>query len=179
MLGRSMQKAMRASPDPGHAVVLAAQVGTIVELCEKQGKKLTRLLTELLDLTRIRLGRLELNAQPADLSQIARETIERKPIELRVRRDAERGLGVLPVRDHGMGIAPELQRKIFERFERAVEGQKISGLGLGLDIARQLVEAHGGHIGLESTVGEGSAFRVELPLALHRFDEHPSADALH
>lgn len=73
------------------------------------------------------------------------------------------GLAVLTVSDRGLGIAPEDQQRIFRRFERAVPHRKISGLGLGLWIAAQLVEAHGGTIGVASTLGEGSTFRVELP----------------
>ena len=58
-----------------------------------------------------------------------------------------------------------MQEKIFERFERAgVSGKKISGLGLGLYITRQIVEAHGGSIKVDSKVGNGSVFTVDLPL---------------
>ncbi len=72
----------------------------------------------------------------------------------------------LVVRDHGIGIAPEVQSRIFERFERAVPAQHYGGFGIGLWLARQVVEAHGGAIRVESTAGEGSAFIVELPRAL-------------
>ncbi|MHB8875536.1 MAG: sensor histidine kinase, partial [Myxococcaceae bacterium] len=61
------------------------------------------------------------------------------------------------------GIPPEDQSRIFERFERAVSVRHYGGLGLGLWIARQTVEALGGHISVESTPGEGSMFTVELP----------------
>jgi signal transduction histidine kinase len=69
----------------------------------------------------------------------------------------------IEVTDEGMGIAPEKHARIFDRFERAISHHSISGLGLGLFIARQIVEAHGGSIGLRSEVGKGSTFTVQLP----------------
>jgi PAS domain S-box-containing protein len=67
------------------------------------------------------------------------------------------------VRDQGIGIAPEDQKRIFQRFERAVSVTSFSGFGLGLWIARSLVESMGGAICVESTVGRGSTFTVDLP----------------
>jgi signal transduction histidine kinase len=52
---------------------------------------------------------------------------------------------------------------VFERFQRAASPQNFGGLGLGLFIARQIVEAHGGRIRVQSTPGTGSTFTVELP----------------
>ena len=69
----------------------------------------------------------------------------------------------LTVRDRGPGIAQEAQARIFGRFERAPSGAGKAGFGLGLYIVRQLVEAHGGHIRVESSPGEGATFIVELP----------------
>jgi signal transduction histidine kinase len=71
--------------------------------------------------------------------------------------------GRIRVRDRGPGIALENQARVFDRFERAVSHHNISGLGLGLYISRQIVDAHGGHIGVWSEPGEGSTFIVELP----------------
>ncbi|MRG96728.1 sensor histidine kinase [Polyangium spumosum] len=84
-----------------------------------------------------------------------------EPIEIAL--EADEAAARLTVRDHGVGIAPEDQGKIFERFERAVSNQSFGGLGLGLWIVRQIVEAHGGSVRVESVQGEGSTFRVELP----------------
>lgn len=76
----------------------------------------------------------------------------------------------LMVRDHGRGIAPEFIKRLFGRYERYEDKHagKIIGTGLGLAIARQIVEMHGGKIAVESTVGEGSEFRVTLPVAAAR-----------
>jgi len=70
---------------------------------------------------------------------------------------------ILTVRDHGIGIPAESQLLVFERFERAANAQGFQGLGLGLWIAKQLVEAHGGKISIASAPGVGSTFTVALP----------------
>lgn len=72
----------------------------------------------------------------------------------------------IDVRDSGRGISAADQKRIFGQFERAVarEGDKTGGLGLGLYITHQLVQAHGGSIAVQSQPGEGSVFTVTLPL---------------
>ncbi|HUP58094.1 MAG TPA: sensor histidine kinase, partial [Bdellovibrionota bacterium] len=70
----------------------------------------------------------------------------------------------ISVRDRGMGIAPADQGRIFERFERAVPLKNYGGLGLGLYIARQIVELHHGSISVQSELGQGATFLVRLPL---------------
>ena len=70
------------------------------------------------------------------------------------------------VQDHGPGIPKESLDKIFDRFERGNYSKKIAGLGLGLFISRQIVESHGGKIWVDSELGHGSTFHVELPLNL-------------
>jgi NtrC-family two-component system sensor histidine kinase KinB len=67
------------------------------------------------------------------------------------------------VRDQGAGIAPEYQERLFERFYR-VPGTNKSGAGLGLSIAREIVAAHGGEIGVLSTPGEGTEFFFVIPI---------------
>lgn len=69
----------------------------------------------------------------------------------------------LTVRDHGIGISAADVSRIFDRFERAVPSRHYGGLGLGLYITRQIVEAHGGQIRVTSVPGNGSTFIVELP----------------
>jgi signal transduction histidine kinase len=86
---------------------------------------------------------------------------EGRPINIRVELAGDRAS--LTVRDHGMGIALDQQGRLFQRFARAAGPEAPSGIGLGLWIARQLVEAHGGSIRVESAPREGSSFIVELP----------------
>jgi signal transduction histidine kinase len=85
-----------------------------------------------------------------------------KPVHVRVERSGDHAL--LSVRDEGIGIAREDQEKIFRRFERAVGIRQYGGLGLGLWIATEFVQAHGGTIRVESAAGRGAIFTVELPL---------------
>jgi len=88
-----------------------------------------------------------------------------QPIEIAVSESATHA--ILAVRDHGIGISPENHSRIFERFERVASIRHYSGLGLGLYITRELVLAHGGSIRVQSELGKGSTFIVELPLALN------------
>jgi signal transduction histidine kinase len=85
-----------------------------------------------------------------------------RPVHLRVERDGD--LALLSVQDEGIGIAREDQERIFRRFERAVGVRQYGGLGLGLWIASEFVQAHGGKIRVESATGKGSTFTVELPI---------------
>lgn len=71
----------------------------------------------------------------------------------------------LTVRDRGIGIDQDSLERIFNRLERAVPARHLGGLGLGLYVSKQLVEAMGGTIGVESKPGQGATFTVELPLS--------------
>ncbi|MBA3463284.1 MAG: GAF domain-containing protein [Deltaproteobacteria bacterium] len=173
----------------------------------KQGERLSRLIDELLDVSRITAGKLTLERRELDLEDLVRdvctrtaETAERagstinldlahvagswdrerldqvitnllsnaikygkgSPIEVKLSRQGD--TAVLAVSDRGIGISPEDQTRVFQRFERAVSPRKFGGLGLGLWIVRQLVVAHGGTITVESALGVGSTFTVTLPL---------------
>jgi signal transduction histidine kinase len=68
------------------------------------------------------------------------------------------------VRDHGLGISPEDLQTIWGRFQRARDVKESTGLGLGLYVARTMVELHGGCVGVESEVGQGSTFWFTVPL---------------
>jgi signal transduction histidine kinase len=86
------------------------------------------------------------------------------PLEISLKKKNQKVL--LIFKDHGPGIAPENQQIIFQRFERGSSPREISGLGLGLYITKQIIEAHKGSIRLESDLGKGTAFYIELPLIL-------------
>jgi PAS domain S-box-containing protein len=86
------------------------------------------------------------------------------------------------VSDTGIGIQPEFLPHIFERFRQAESGttRRHGGLGLGLAIARHIVEMHGGTIHVASDgQGMGSTFRVKLPLSILHAEKHPEADRVH
>jgi signal transduction histidine kinase len=82
------------------------------------------------------------------------------PIHIEVRHDATTALVV--VRDEGIGIPAEALGTIFQRFERVAPTHGYGGLGLGLYIAKQIAEAHGGTIEVESELGKGSRFSLIL-----------------
>jgi signal transduction histidine kinase len=177
-----------------------------VDVLERQARRISLLVNELLDVSRMRLGKLALRYEELDLAEVAREAVshlrgelsrsgskiridvasatgrwdrmrieqvmtnllvnaakfgEGRPITLTVEADATHAR--IRVTDRGIGIAAEHQVRVFERFERAVPTQHFGGLGLGLYIVRQIVEAHGGVIRVESTPGAGATFTVEIP----------------
>jgi PAS domain S-box-containing protein len=188
-----------------------ADAGRKLEVASRQIERLATLVDELLDVSRITTGRLQLELEEVSLAAVTRDVVARfeeemnragiqaavrtdgvatgrwdrvrleqvltnllsnavkygsgRPIEIAVRSDRDRAF--LAVRDHGIGIATEHHGLIFERFGRAVPGRNYGGLGLGLYIVQQIVQAHGGTIRVESELGKGSAFLVELPLEPH------------
>jgi len=92
-----------------------------------------------------------------------------KPVEVSLRPTAEGAH--IEVRDHGVGISAEDQQRIFRQFERVGDGKSADGLGLGLYITRQLIEAHGGTIRVSSEPGHGSVFSLDLPHAAGREEQ--------
>lgn len=84
-----------------------------------------------------------------------------RPIEISVAPDGD--WARLIVRDHGIGIPKGDQERIFERFERAVSPKDYSGFGIGLTIVRDLLQAMGGRVHVDSDSGQGATFTVELP----------------
>jgi signal transduction histidine kinase len=173
----------------------------------RQSTRLSQLVENLLVVGRINTGRLLLERQTVDLSELVRHVVERLAEDLRKARcepvlklrahttgewdrarleqalvnllgnamkfgaghpiDIEvsehQGFARLRVRDHGIGVAPEALGRIFDRFERAVSSSEYGGLGLGLFLTREIVEAHGGSIQAASRPGEGTTFTLELP----------------
>jgi signal transduction histidine kinase len=88
-----------------------------------------------------------------------------KPIEITLSSTAD--TATLTVRDQGIGIAKQDHLRIFQRFARAVSPEHYGGLGLGLWIVRELVEAMGGKVRAEGEPGHGATFTVELPRRQH------------
>ena len=84
------------------------------------------------------------------------------PVLMRARRQDD--IVEFSVTDQGQGIYSDDLPHLFERFYRAKSDRKAEGIGLGLYISRVLVEAHGGHIWVESEVGKGSTFTFSLPI---------------
>ncbi|HVN06641.1 MAG TPA: ATP-binding protein [Bryobacteraceae bacterium] len=85
---------------------------------------------------------------------------------IRLRADAKEGGVVISVADRGPGIPPEEQQSIFEKYYRGKQGRgHLTGMGMGLPIARQVVEAHDGRIWVESRPGQGATFFFTLPYA--------------
>jgi len=98
-------------------------------------------------------------------------------IEVGVRRDD--GCAVIEVRDHGIGIAPAEQRRIFDLFHRATQPdvQARGGTGLGLAIVREIARAHGGEVSVESQPEAGATFSLRLPLLLASTETAEAAHA--
>jgi signal transduction histidine kinase len=180
----------------------------MVDRDERQIKSLIRLIEDMLDVSRIRTGKLSIRPTRFDLSTLVRDLLHnfsrqidaaetsvsldaeqpvignwdefrieqvisnlltnalrygaKSPVSVKVY--SEGGLALVDVRDQGIGISEENQKRIFQQFERVSARQAVAGLGLGLFISEQIVTAHGGTITVQSRIGEGALFRVCLPL---------------
>lgn len=179
-----------------------------VESARRQVRRLAHLVNDLLDVSRLSAGRLDLDLEEVDLAAVAREVVERhrrealaagcavevlapapvpgrwdrtrleqvttnllsnaikygkgRPIRVEVR--AVDGRARLEVVDHGIGVDPADHERIFQRFERAASPHEFGGLGLGLWIVREILVRLGGSVRVESRLGTGACFVVELPL---------------
>jgi signal transduction histidine kinase len=186
--------------------------GEYYRVIGKESRRLTQLINNILDFSRIEAGRKEYRLVPSDLAAVVRDVVEsyrfaieklgftleleladdlpelaldpealsqalinllnnsvkyspeHKLITVGVRREQDRVL--LSVSDRGIGIPRSEHRRIFEKFYR-VETSLVhttKGSGLGLALVQHITEAHGGHVELRSTPGEGSTFTLSLPL---------------
>jgi signal transduction histidine kinase len=180
-------------------------------IIRKESERLTALINNILDFSRIEAGRKEYDFRETDLPELVRNTLEsyRYQIEqhgftldekirdvppLRVDREAvarslvnlvnnalkysqdrkyigvnlyrENGSVKLEVIDHGIGIPPNEQHKIFEKFYRVGDPlvHNTKGSGLGLSLVQHIAQAHGGDVAVDSTPGAGSKFTITLPL---------------
>jgi len=113
-------------------------------------------------------ARIDAGAIAQSLSNLLDNAVKysngKRDITVSLRRDG--GFIVISVRDQGVGIARDEQRKIFDRFHRVSTGlvHDVKGSGLGLSIVRHIVEAHRGKVTVESRPGEGSTFSLHLPI---------------
>jgi signal transduction histidine kinase len=181
------------------------RVERLLEEVDRQTLRLGRLINDMLDISRIRSGKLVLVRESFSLSLLMRDCLEQqqehfkpeqvnyfieedlwyfgdrmrigqvisnilnnaarygegKPVEVKLQQRKNKTM--LVISDQGRGIRPEDQKRIFHRFQRAIPAREVSGLGLGLYIAKSIVDAHGGKISLKSEVGHGSQFTVEFP----------------
>jgi two-component system phosphate regulon sensor histidine kinase PhoR len=98
---------------------------------------------------------------------------------LAVRTEIRDGKGVVEVEDHGIGIAPEHQKKVFDVFYRVPTGtvHETKGSGLGLSLVNHIMTAHNGTVELVSASGKGSTFRLVFPLSQAAGTEHHVKDA--
>jgi signal transduction histidine kinase len=98
--------------------------------------------------------------------------------EVAVRLSSEADCLRIDVTDHGPGIAPEDTTHIFQLFGQGLRERdsKRGGLGIGLHLVQRLVELHGGHVGVNSSMGAGSTFWIRLPLAAVESAEAPESD---
>ncbi|HVV77287.1 MAG TPA: SpoIIE family protein phosphatase [Mycobacteriales bacterium] len=182
-----------------------------LELINRNGQRLLRLVNSLLDFSRLESGRLTARYEPADLSRVTAElaamfesavesagltlSVECDPLPEPVYVDREmwaklvlnllsnalkftftggitvklRSVGdrvALSVTDTGIGIAPDDQTRLFERFHRVVGARSRSheGSGIGLALVAELAALHHGAVDVRSALGEGTTFTVEVPL---------------
>jgi signal transduction histidine kinase len=87
-----------------------------------------------------------------------------QPVDVTVRESG--GECVVEIRDHGPGIPVREQAQVFEKFYRGMStGRHVAGSGMGLSIAREIIELHGGRAWIESRPGNGVSFFAAIPLA--------------
>jgi signal transduction histidine kinase len=187
---------------------LTTQQADLLAAARQDCERLQGIVDDILDLSRIQAGRIEIDARPLDAGVLVRQAVrefeasaraggvdlsEDVPAEpVTIPADAER-IGVVlanllgnairhtppggqvavrlrklddgarfEVQDTGEGISAQYQERIFDRFFQ-VPGARSGGVGLGLYISREVVRAHGGEMGAESTPGKGSTFWFRLP----------------
>jgi PAS domain S-box-containing protein len=181
-----------------------------LDVQRRQLERINHIIDDMMDLSRIRLGKLEMKKSPIDFAKVVEDSMtklsplliqylgevnyesvsdatviadpfrleqvvtnllsnaakygENRPITVTLQKSETQA--IFSVQDQGRGISIEDQKRIFSRFERVISGSDIAGLGLGLTIVKEIIDSHQGHITVESSLGKGSRFTVELPLHL-------------
>jgi signal transduction histidine kinase len=205
-LALRVQHLLRVAREAPHGLVPRELVVKVTRNLDTHVVKLTKLVENLLDVSRINSGQLALRMEDFPLSAAVGDALDRVSAELSaancdvrvegqpdvvVRGDRSRVEQVLvnllgnaakyapggpvvvrvaagadvvevEVEDAGPGITPQDQQRIFERFERAVADRHVSGLGLGLYIAREIVQAHSGELSVRSEPGRGATFAMRF-----------------
>jgi signal transduction histidine kinase len=201
MTRRAVKPSQSLAPPP-------EKLARTLDLCCRQVDRLTALVDDLLDVSRIASGKMTFSFEAVDLAGLLAEAadqfkdqfkqagctlaatypeklalvcdsfrIEQVVVNLltnAIKYGAGSAIGMyatqledggvsIRVTDQGMGIAADKIALVFDRFERAISHKNVSGLGLGLYICKQIIDAHHGSITVRSTLGVGSTFEVRLP----------------
>ncbi len=163
--------AAESSPVRKHTCDIAAVFRAAVQLLHNKAQ------AKGLDLGYDGPHNLDVEANTAQMSQVAINLVDNAinytaEGAVRVELTQEGDVAVIEVRDTGIGIASEHLPRIFERFYRVDKGRSraTGGTGLGLSIVRNIIEAHGGQVDVQSTLNKGSSFFVRLPIG------HPTSE---
>jgi PAS domain S-box len=185
---------------------------TFIDKTLNQVTKLTKLVAEMLDISRIETGKLDFAMEPFDLRESVKDVVDTfryaeashtitfaeqgNPVpvmadRMRIEQVITNLLGNaikyspqsnrvevlleyeddsvrVNIKDQGIGITEEQQKQLFTRFYRAEGTDKIPGLGIGLYLSKEIIERHGGTVGVESVFGKGSMFYFTLPIAQNK-----------
>lgn len=191
----------------GPAIEAEAQ-RELLRVIDEESDRLSRLVTEAIQMTRIETGKVRLNRTTGQAAELVKSVLDKMeermegravevktppglpeisvdlemmemalrqlidnalkysapgtPLTIEAREDG--GGVIVSVADRGPGIPEHEQTRIFEKFYRRREGSnEVTGSGMGLAIAREIVHAHGGEIWVDSKLGEGSRFSISLP----------------
>ena len=186
------------------------------QIITKESERLSHMVNNVLDFSRIDMGRKEFHMKRGNFAEVVQETLDsyqyhlnkkqfivhseitsdlpemafdREAMvsvlvnllsnamkfspnkrEVSVRLAGKETAALLEVSDKGIGIAPNEQKRIFQRFYRSKDGRvsETGGSGLGLPLVKHIVEAHGGRVEVVSQLGEGSTFSVILPFSIQK-----------